>query len=285
MKSMLKRFLQSTPSAQRLRRGYTNKIYALASSHRSAFEEIVGTDHVVSDDDMEAFTVDWTGTYKGGSLVCLPKTTKEISEIMKYCSMNNIGVVPQGGNTGLVGGAVGTSKGELVVCMRRMNSILDIDNAAGVLTCEAGCVLEWLNGEVAKHGFVVPLDLAAKGSCMIGGNVATNAGGLRVMKYGSLQGNVLGLEVVLADGTVLDMLRSLRKDNSGLHSKHLFIGSEGALGIITKVSLLLVTKPTFTCVIFAKVCVPLLIIYCRSICVTKRFPPLSWHHLAKYRRF
>lgn len=228
-------------------RRYTN-----AAAHQRVFECIVGPEHVLAT-DMTSYTTDWTMRYSGGSLVCFPRTTEQVSRILKYCNDNRIGVVPQGGNTGLVGGAVGTDKGELILSTKRMNSLLDIDSSAGVATCEAGCVLEWLNAKVGDKGFTFPLDLAAKGSCMIGGNVATNAGGLRVIKFGSLQGNVLGLEVVLADGTVVDMDRSLRKDNCGFHSKHLFIGSEGTLGVITKVTVLLATKPTFSCVVLAKV--------------------------------
>eukprot|EP01032_Pedospumella_encystans_P011655 gene11655-13541_t len=226
---------------------------AVASQHKSAFVGIVGREHVLSDlEDMKAFTSDWTKNYSGGSLVCFPQNTQEVSDILKYCNAHKIGVVPQGGNTGLVGGGVGTQRGELILSLRRMNKIIEIDDRAGVLTCESGCILENLSNEVGKQGFIVPLDLAAKGSCMIGGNVSTNAGGLRVLKYGSLHGNVLGLEVVQADGAILNMLRTLRKDNCGYHLKHLFIGSEGTLGIVTKVSLLLATKPAMTCVLFAK---------------------------------
>lgn len=228
--------------------------YSSASLHLEQLRRIVGQDHLLSNDtDIEPYRQDWTKTYAGGSVVCFPRDTNEVAELLKYSNKNKIGVVPQGGNTGLVGGAVGTNKDELIISMKRMNKIIDIDTSAGMVTCEAGCVLEWLNGEVGKHGFTIPLDLGAKGSCMIGGNVATNAGGLRVMKYGTMQGNVLGLEVVLADGTVVDMLRTLRKDNCGLHSKHLFIGSEGTLGVITKVSMMLATKPTYSCALFAKV--------------------------------
>lgn len=226
-----------------------------AAAFRDKFAAIVGHDHVVVDkEEMVPYTTDWTRNYSGGSIVCLPSSTREVSEILALCNTHGIGVVPQGGNTGLVGGGVGTHAGELILSMRRMNKVIELDDKAGVLTCEAGCILEVLSNEVGKKGFVIPLDLAAKGSCMIGGNVATNAGGLRVMKYGGLQGNVLGLEVVQADGTVLDMLRTLRKDNCGYHMKNLFVGSEGTLGVITKVSLLLATKPTYTSVIFAKVC-------------------------------
>jgi len=238
-------------ATSRFGKGKWSRMYSIAASHKSIFERIVGKEHVLST-DMSNYTTDWTMSYFGGSLVCFPKTTDEVSRVLKYCNENKIGVVPQGGNTGLVGGAVGTERGELILSTKRMNKIIDIDSSAGVVTCEAGCVLEWLNAQVGEKGFTFPLDLAAKGSCMIGGNVATNAGGLRVIKYGSLQGNVLGLEVVLADGTIVDMNRTLRKDNCGLHSKHLFIGSEGTLGVITKVSVLLATKPSFSCVVFAK---------------------------------
>jgi D-2-hydroxyglutarate dehydrogenase len=252
--------------------------YSPASSHVQAIQRIVGEGHIlVGESDMEPYKQDWTRTYAGGSLVCFPQSVVEVSELLKYCNANKIGVVPQGGNTGLVGGAVGTSKEELILSLKRMNRVLELDASAGVVTCEAGCVLELLNSEVAKQGFAIPLDLGAKGSCMIGGNVATNAGGLRVMKYGSLQGNVLGLEVVLADGTVLDMLRTLRKDNCGLHSKHLFVGSEGTLGVITKISLLLVAKPTYSTVLFAKVILHIVVVgkyYLRT--ALQSFSPYSW---------
>jgi D-2-hydroxyglutarate dehydrogenase len=219
--------------------------------HREAISKISYT--LYEPTDIAKYTTDWTGSYSGGSLVCFPQTTEEVSKLLSYCNKYKIGVVPQGGNTGLVGGGVGTKRGELILSLERLNRIIEVDEQAGVLTCEAGCVLEWLSDEVGKKGFVVPLDLAAKGSCMIGGNVSTNAGGLRVMKYGSLQGNVLGMEVVLADGTVLNMLRTLRKDNCGYHMKNLFVGSEGTLGVITKLNLLLAPKPSFTSVFFAKV--------------------------------
>ena len=113
----------------------------------------------------------------------------------------------------------------------------------GVLTCDAGCVLEYLDGQVRDKGYMMPLDLGAKGSCHIGGNAATNAGGLRLLRYGSLHGSVLGLEAVLADGTIMDCMSEMRKDNTGYDMKQLFIGSEGTLGIITKLNVLLATKP------------------------------------------
>jgi FAD/FMN-containing dehydrogenase len=174
-------------------------------------------------EDVERFTVDWTGLYRGGCIVLQPKTTEEVSKIMKYCSLNRIAVVPQGGNTGLVGGQVGF-RDEIILSLEKMNQISKIDEVAAVITCDAGCILEKLNSEVGNHGFILPIDLGAKGSCHIGGNVATNAGGLRLLRYGSLHDNVLGLQVVQADGSVLNMNRSLHKDNCGYHLKNLFIG-------------------------------------------------------------
>ncbi|XP_057952890.1 D-2-hydroxyglutarate dehydrogenase, mitochondrial isoform X2 [Malania oleifera] len=161
----------------------------------------------------------------------------QVSQILKYCNSRCLAVVPQGGNTGLVGGSVPVFD-EVIINMGSMNKVISFDMVSGILVCEAGCILEYLVSFLDGNGFIMPLDLGAKGSCQIGGNVSTNAGGLRLVRYGSLHGTVLGLEAVLADGTVLDMLGTLRKDNTGYDLKHLFIGSEGSLGIVTKVSIL-----------------------------------------------
>ncbi|KAK2990442.1 hypothetical protein RJ640_011190 [Escallonia rubra] len=161
----------------------------------------------------------------------------QVSQILKYCNSRCLAVVPQGGNTGLVGGSVPVFD-EVIINTSSMSKIVSFDKVSGILVCEAGCILENLVSFLDNQGFIMPLDLGAKGSCQIGGNVSTNAGGLRLFRYGSLHGNVLGLEVVLANGTVLDMLRTLRKDNTGYDLKHLFIGSEGSLGIVSKVSIL-----------------------------------------------
>jgi FAD/FMN-containing dehydrogenase len=223
---------------------------------KSWFESFLGSDRVIDatgSDNAEKYVLDWTHSYRGGSLVCFPRSTEEVSAIVKHCHDHRIGVVAQGGNTGLVGGAVGTARGELILSLSKMNAILDIDTQACTATVEAGVVLEVLDDQAQRHGLVVPLDLGAKGSCMIGGNVATNAGGLRVIKYGSMHSNVLGLEAVLADGTVVDGLRALAKDNTGYHWKHLLIGSEGSLAIITKICMKLVVKPKVSSVILAKV--------------------------------
>ncbi|GAB2279508.1 D-2-hydroxyglutarate dehydrogenase, mitochondrial [Dionaea muscipula] len=203
------------------------------------FRSVLGENDVVQEEDrLEAANTDWLHKYKGSSKLLLqPRSTEEVSQILKYCNSRCLAVVPQGGNTGLVGGSV-PAFDEVIVNMGLMNRIVSFDKVSGILVCEAGCVLENLESFLDDEGFVMPLDLGAKGSCQIGGNVSTNAGGLRLVRYGSLHGNVLGLEAVLANGTVLDMLKTLRKDNTGYDLKHLFIGSEGSLGIVTKVSIL-----------------------------------------------
>lgn len=172
------------------------KQYTPAISHISQFKAMLGENNVISNDfDMDKYRHDWKRNFFGGSLVCLPSNTEQISKVMAYCNANNIGVVVQGGNTGLVGGAVGTDRGELILSMERLNKVINIDQGTATVICEAGCILEILNNAVSEHGFMIPLDLGPKGSCMIGGNISTNAGGLRVVRYGSLQANVLGLEV------------------------------------------------------------------------------------------
>jgi FAD/FMN-containing dehydrogenase len=156
---------------------------------------------------------------------------------MKYCNDNLIAVNPQGGNTGLVGGSVPVFD-EIVLNLGRMNRIRSFDDVSGILVADAGVVLEVADNYLAERGHIFPLDLGAKGSCHIGGNVATNAGGLRFLRYGSLHGSVLGLEVVLPDGTIMNDLGKLRKNNTGYDLKQLFIGAEGTIGIITGISIL-----------------------------------------------
>ncbi|CAH0480834.1 unnamed protein product [Peronospora belbahrii] len=205
------------------------------------FQQLLKPESVLSNtDDTEMYTVDWLKKYKAHSnhqMVLKPKTTDQVSTILKYCNDRNLPVVPQGGNTGLVGGSVPVYD-EIVLSMNSMNSVISFDKVSGILVCEAGCILENLDNYVAKYGYMMPLDLGAKGTCQIGGNVATNAGGLRLLRYGSLHGTVLGIEAVLADGTVIDCLSTMRKDNTGYDLKQLFIGSEGTLGVVTKVSIL-----------------------------------------------
>lgn len=214
------------------------------------FEHLLPGRVVTDPDVLEASNVDWMRTLRGRSQTLLrPQTTEEISQILRYCYNRNLAVNPQGGNTGLVGGSVPVFD-EIIVSTAQMNNIISFNKNTGALICQAGCILENLNNYLAEQDFIMPLDLGSKGSCHIGGNVATNAGGLRLLRYGSLRGTVLGLEVVLADGTVLNCLTSLRKDNTGYDLKQLFIGSEGTLGIITAVSILCPRKPASVNVVF-----------------------------------
>ncbi len=176
--------------------------------------------------------------YRGHTqLVLKPQSTKEVSQVMKYCNDNMLAVVPQGGNSGLVGGSVPVFD-EIVINTVRMNKIRSFDQVSGALVLDAGCVLEVADNFLAENNHIFPLDLGAKGSCQIGGNIATNAGGLRLLRYGSFHGNVLGIEAVLPDGTIVDDLTTLRKNNTGYDIKQLFIGAEGTIGIITAASIL-----------------------------------------------
>ncbi|XP_074515919.1 D-2-hydroxyglutarate dehydrogenase, mitochondrial isoform X1 [Sebastes fasciatus] len=214
------------------------------------FRKILPGRAVTDPDLLESSNVDWLKSVRGFSeLLLRPQTTEEISQILKYCNGRNLAVNPQGGNTGLVGGSVPVYD-EIILSTALMNNILTFDSISGILTCQAGCVLENLSLYLEEKDYIMPLDLGAKGSCHIGGNVATNAGGLRLLRYGSLHGTVLGLEVVLADGRVLDCLATLRKDNTGYDLKQLFIGSEGTLGVITGVSILCPRKPKSVNVVF-----------------------------------
>ncbi|KAI8911757.1 hypothetical protein EDD86DRAFT_203201 [Gorgonomyces haynaldii] len=207
------------------------------------FSSILGKQCITDPDTLKTFNLDWMRKYKGNSSLLLkPKTTEQVSQILRYCNQENLAVVPQGGNTGLVGGSVPVDD-EIILSMQSMNQIRSFDSVSGILTCDAGCILETLDNYVAERGFIMPIDLGAKGSCHLGGNIATNAGGLRLLRYGSLHGTVLSLEVVLADGRILQLGRPLRKDNTGYDLKQLFIGSEGTLGVITGCSILTPPRP------------------------------------------
>lgn len=209
----------------------------------AAFERMVPGRVITDPEELEASNVDWLRTVRGCSKVLLrPRTSEEVSRILRYCHERNLAVNPQGGNTGMVGGSVPVFD-EIILSTALMNQVISFHDVSGILVCQAGCVLEELSRHVEQRDFIMPLDLGAKGSCHIGGNLATNAGGLRFLRYGSLHGTVLGMEVVLADGTILSGLTSLRKDNTGYDLKQLFIGSEGTLGVITAVSILCPPKP------------------------------------------
>lgn len=193
--------------------------------------------------ELDMFNNDWMNKYHGQSVcVIKPKRTQEVADIIKYCHERKIAVVPQGGNTGLVGGGVPVHD-EVIINLGSMNKVRSFDAISGTMVCDAGCILESLDNHVAEHGYMMPLDLGAKGSCQLGGNVATNAGGLRFLRYGSLHGNVLGLEVVLPNGEILNGLSTLRKDNTGFDLKQLFIGSEGTIGLITGISIVTPKRP------------------------------------------
>ena len=200
----------------------------------SAIIDGVSTD---ATDDLEPFNSDWMRKYRGNTkLVVKPGSTEEVSKILKYCNDNMLAIVPQGGNSGLVGGSVPVFD-EIVINTSRMNRIRSFDEVSGTFVVDAGCILEVVDHFLAERDHIFPLDLGAKGSCQIGGNVATNAGGLRLLRYGSLHGNVLGIEAVLPDGTIVDDLSKLRKNNTGYDIKQLFIGAEGTIGVITGVSI------------------------------------------------
>ena len=221
------------------------------------FENLLGADSAVIDgvskdssDDLEPYNSDWMRKYKGHTkLVLKPGSTEEVSKILKYCNDKMLAVVPQGGNSGLVGGSVPVYD-EIVISMSRMNGIRSFDEVSGTLVVDAGCILEVVDNFLAEKKHIFPLDLGAKGSCQIGGNVATNAGGLRLLRYGSLHGNVLGIEAVLPDGTIMDDLSRLRKNNTGYDLKQLFIGGEGTIGVITGVSILCPRRSKATNVAF-----------------------------------
>jgi D-2-hydroxyglutarate dehydrogenase len=191
-------------------------------------------------EETTAYTTDWMRKYTASEansvVVVRPRTTAQVAAVMKHCATHSIAVVPQGGNTGLVGGSVPVHD-EIVLSLSRMNRVLDFNESSSIVTAEAGVVLQQLEEYLAPRGRTVPLDLGAKGSCQIGGNVSTNAGGVRFLRYGSLHGAVSGLEVVLASGEILDLLSTVRKDNTGYDLKQLFIGAEGTLGVVTKVAL------------------------------------------------
>jgi FAD/FMN-containing dehydrogenase len=201
-----------------------------------ALIRIVGTDHAISDGrSMGRYLVEWRDRYRGkAALVLKPGDAGEVSAILKIANETGTAIVPQGGNTGLVGGQIPFESGhEVVVSLERLNRVRDIDLASNTMTVEAGLPLAQAQHVAASAGRLFPLSLASEGSAQIGGVLATNAGGMAVLAYGSARDLALGLEVVLADGRLWNGLKSLRKDNSGYDLKDLIIGSEGTLGIIT----------------------------------------------------
>lgn len=196
-------------------------------------------------DAMAPYLEEWRGRYRSETpLVLLPATTAEVAAVVAECAEQGIGIVAQGGNTGLCGGAVAGEDGlQVILSLRRLNRIRQLSTAGDFLIAEAGCVLADLQAAAEEAGRLFALSLAAEGSCQIGGNLATDAGGINVLRYGTARQQVLGLEVVLADGRVWNGLRTLRKNTAGYDLRDLFIGAEGTLGIITAAALRLHPRP------------------------------------------
>jgi FAD/FMN-containing dehydrogenase len=220
----------------------------------STLRAIVGETNVLtSDADVAPYVTDWRERYQGRTrAVVRPGTTAEVAAVVRCCGEHGVPIVPQGGNTGLCGGATpDESGGEIVVSLSRLSRVRAIDASNATLTIEAGVPLARVQQAAADAGFFFPLSLGAEGSCTIGGNLSTNAGGTAVLRYGNARELVLGLEVVLADGRVWESLKGLRKDNTGYDVKQLFVGSEGTLGIITAAVLKLFPKPQTSATAFA----------------------------------
>lgn len=208
-------------------------------------QDIVGVEHVLTGDDAAPFLTDWRGRYTGKAVaVVRPENAEEIAAVVRLCQQYETPMVTQGGNTGLCGGATPSNKGDAVVILTtRLNKILDIDTDNDTITVQAGCILQSVQEAAEQAGRLFPLSLAAEGSCTIGGNLATNAGGTQVLRYGNARDLALGLQVVTAEGEIWNGLRGLRKDNTGYDLRNLFIGSEGTLGIITAATLKLYPLP------------------------------------------
>jgi FAD/FMN-containing dehydrogenase len=208
--------------------------------------QLLGDAHVLtSDADKAPFLTDWRGRFTGSALAVLrPGSVQEVADLVRLCAETRIPIVPQGGNTGLVLGSVPDASGTAVVLsVARLNRVRAVDPANRTMTVDAGCILQSIQEAAAVHGCLFPLSLAAEGSCTIGGNLSTNAGGTAVLRYGNTRELCLGLEVVTPQGEIWSGLRGLRKDNTGYDLRDLFIGAEGTLGIITGAVLKLFPQP------------------------------------------
>ena len=196
-------------------------------------------------EDMDPWLTDWRGRYTGKALgLASPASTDEVSALVKLCARHSIPIVPQGGNSGMAGGATPDASGTaILLSLRRMNTIRTMDAGAGQTVCEAGVILQTLHEAAEAHDMRFPLTLGGKGSATIGGLVSTNAGGTQVLRHGTMRAQVLGLEAVLADGSIFNALTALKKDNRGFDLKQLLIGSEGTLGIVTAACLKLLPAP------------------------------------------
>jgi FAD/FMN-containing dehydrogenase len=227
-----------------------------AADRRRALAGILSPDEILTDPtDIEPFLTDHRNLYHGRALaVVVPRTVEKVSKVAHFCNVNRIGVVPHGGNTGYCGGATpDDSANQVVISLRRLNRIRSVDSLNYSLVAEAGCILADVQRAADDVERFFPLSLGSEGTCQIGGNLSTNAGGLSVLRYGMMRDLVLGLEVVLADGRVFSSLSALRKDNTGYDIKSLFLGAEGTLGIITAASIKLFPKIRSSATAFAAV--------------------------------
>jgi FAD/FMN-containing dehydrogenase len=208
----------------------------------------IGPAQVLREGDLSAWTLDWRRRWPGRALaVARPGTTEEVAQVMRLCAEHRVAVVPQGGNTGLVGASVPDASGtQLLLSLRRLERVRAIDPANLTMTVEAGCVLQAAQQAAEAEGLWLPLSLASEGSCTVGGNLATNAGGTQVLRHGNARELCLGLEVVTPTGEIWDGLSGLRKDNTGYDLRHLYIGSEGTLGVITAAVMKLQPQPAAT---------------------------------------
>jgi FAD/FMN-containing dehydrogenase len=220
-----------------------------------ALRTAVGAANVLTEGNLSAWEQDWRKREHGKALaVVRPASTLEVAEVVKACAVAGVSIVPQGGNTGMVVGSTPDTSGtQVVLSLQRMNQVRTLDAANLTVTVDAGCVLQSLQETCEQAGFLFPLSMASEGSCTIGGNLGTNAGGTQVVRYGNTRELCLGLEVVTAQGEVWNGLTGLRKDNTGYDLRHLFIGSEGTLGVITAATLRLYPLPASQLTAFAAV--------------------------------
>lgn len=208
-------------------------------------QQMLGQQHVLTGDQALPWLTDWRGRYQGQALaVARPGSVEQVAQVVKWCIEHRVPMVPQGGNTGLCGGATPDDSGHaLVISLTRLNNIRSVDTGNDTMVAEAGCILYHVQQAARDAGRLFPLSLAAEGTCTLGGNLATNAGGTQVLRYGNARDLVLGLEVVTAQGEIWHGLRALRKNNTGYDLRNLYIGSEGTLGIITAAAIKLYPLP------------------------------------------
>lgn len=218
---------------------------------KNIFTKILKSSQIITK-NIEKYNVDWMNKFHGkAQTILLPSNTTDVSNILKTCNSNKIPIHIQGGNTGLVGGAV-ASNAKVLMSMEKLNKIKNFCDKRGVIHCQSGCILQVLDEHVNEKGWIMPLDLGAKGSCQIGGNIATNAGGIRFYKYGSLHQNVLGMKVVLPNGDIYNDTQGFHKNNTGYHIRNLMIGAEGTLGVVTECQLKLQkSKPSIKGMLFS----------------------------------